>query len=152
MYITDPSAFVEFVPPEWVRPIRHLVLRPHQSFEATVYPGDTDEPTRHAAFLEDDRVVAAASIYRESPPAEQSTDAWRLRGMAVLPEWRRRGAGRAVLQRIVDHARANGAAFVWCNARVSAADYYERLGFRREGDIYDMPPLGPHVFMRHSLE
>ena len=36
---------------------------------------------------------------------------------------------------------------MWCDARVAAAGFYERMGFTVVTDEFDKPGIGPHVGM-----
>lgn len=53
--------------------------------------------------------------------------------MAVLPEWRRRGVGSALLREILAIAGESGRPRPFLNAQVSALGFYARLGFRAVG-------------------
>ena len=71
--------------------------------------------------------------------------------MAVLPHWRRRGVGRAVLLELVRIARARGDSVAILHAQSHAIEFYRRAGFAvtsaefMEADI-------PHVEMRMQLQ
>ena len=54
---------------------------------------------------------------------------WQLRGMATDPAVRGAGAGRALVADGLARVAARGGDLVWCDARVSAAGFYERMGF-----------------------
>ncbi|MCW2985645.1 MAG: acetyltransferase, family, partial [Conexibacter sp.] len=56
-------------------------------------------------------------------------------------------AGAALLAACLDHARAQGASRVWCNARTPARGFYERAGFVAEGAEFELPQIGPHFLM-----
>ncbi len=56
--------------------------------------------------------------------------------MAVRREWRGRGVGGAMLERLIDAARARGDAEVALSAQVHALDFYRAYGFAEEGEIY----------------
>ncbi len=132
---------------EATRPIRQQVLRPGQPLDTTRYPSDQTPEAWHAgAFLGDD-LIGIASIYREPPPGAADPDAWRLRGMAVLPEHQGRGYGRALVRACLDHLRAHGGNQLWCNGRVSALAFYQSLGFAPPGEIFDLPISGPHYLL-----
>ena len=66
-----------------------------------------------------DELIAVGFVCPDGDAGE-----WRVRGMATAPEYRGRGAGAAILELLVDHARANGATRVWCNARTPALSLY----------------------------
>jgi predicted GNAT family N-acyltransferase len=55
--------------------------------------------------------------------------------MAVMKEWRRRGVGAALLDGLVNEARARGLAEVRLLAQVQALDFYRERGFVADGKI-----------------
>ncbi|MCA9525628.1 MAG: GNAT family N-acetyltransferase [Myxococcales bacterium] len=136
-----------------VRPLRQRILRPHQRESALVYAGDAAPDTLHAGAFEDGELVGIASIFLE-PPEYNVTHpaAWRLRGMATLPEYRGKGLGRLLLTACLRHASAEGGRLAWCNARVSAIGFYRRLGFEQLGAVFELPAIGPHVLMERPLQ
>ena len=50
--------------------------------------------------------------------------------VAVLASKRGQGIGTAVMARLHEVGKRNGLNKVWCNAQVSAAPFYEKLGYR----------------------
>ncbi|OBA88874.1 L-alanine-DL-glutamate epimerase [Mycobacteriaceae bacterium 1482268.1] len=158
-YLPDPAALgwrVRPVPAAQLLPIRQRVLRPGQPAELCSYPEDALPGARHFAAFHRGRTAGAASAYHEDPPAGFAVPGlsqgrgWRLRGMATLDEIRGTGAGSALLRTAVTHAALSGADVVWCNARSSAAGFYRKHGFHTLGEEFDMPGIGPHVFMYWS--
>jgi predicted GNAT family N-acyltransferase len=151
-----PTAHVMRVAPEIVRPLRQAVLRPHQTVADQVYPGDAVPGAAHfAAFAGDATTpVGVASIVPEGFPGAGGARPgdWRVRGMATDPDGGRGiGAGALLLRACLDHARAAGAARVWCNARAGVRGFYEREGFVVEGDEFTLPAIGPHFLMSLTL-
>lgn len=71
--------------------------------------------------------------------------------MAVLPEWRGRGVGEALLLALVDRARSMGLREVSLNAQVSALGFYERFGFIPYGERFQEAGI-EHQAMRLALE
>ncbi len=135
-------------------PLRGGVLRPGQSPEELVYPGDDHPDALHAAVRDDAAggvIVGVATVAPEGHPTDPRPGDWRLRGMATAPEARGRGVGAAMLQACMDHARARGGARVWCNARVTAEGFYLGAGFVPEGARFELPGIGTHVVMAVSL-
>lgn len=142
---------------EAARSVRAPVLRAGRPPETAVLPLDDDPATFHAgAFSDAGRLLSVATVYPEPmgeaaafAPAgpKRTAPAFRLRGMATLPEAQRRGAGRAVLALCRQHARARGSALIWCNARVGALPFYQREGFVAVGDEFEIEGIGPHYVM-----
>lgn len=133
------------------RPLRHLVLRPDEAAEKLIYPGDDAPETAHFGAILDDEVVGIATIYREPMPddeaIERASKSWRLRGMATAENVRRTGLGGKILTRCIEHVRANGDVFLWCNARFVAVEFYRAYGFQTRGEPFDIPPIGMHYVM-----
>jgi GNAT superfamily N-acetyltransferase len=144
---------VRRVAPEVTFPLRHRVLRLHESIEDLRLPADDDPSSAHfAAVAEDGAVVGTAVVFPEPPPWKPSADAaFRLRGMATDEGWRSRGVGAALLAAVVDHGAGLGGRLLWCNARLPAVPFYERAGFERVGEEWDEPHIGPHVAMQRTI-
>ena len=70
--------------------------------------------------------------------------------MAVLREWRGRGVGGAILERLVALARERGHAVARLNAQTHAMPFYESHGFVAVGDEFDEAGI-PHRAMERSL-
>ena len=125
--------------------MRRAILRPHQTLDQLA----THEP--HDAFavgaFDDDQLVAVGFV-----GADGESGTWRVRGMATAPATRGRGAGRAVLAALVQHASDRGATRIWCNARIPARSLYERAGFRVVSEEFELPEIGPHLVMELALD
>lgn len=70
--------------------------------------------------------------------------------MAVLAEWRGRGVGAAMLQRLLDQSRALGYRSVELHAQVHAIAFYEHHGFTIDGEEFDECGIA-HRTMRLEL-
>ncbi|OIK16179.1 hypothetical protein BIV60_05940 [Bacillus sp. MUM 116] len=40
---------------------------------------------------------------------------------------------------------------LWCKGRTTVQEYYMKLGFEAHGDVFDYPPIGPHIVMVKKL-
>ncbi len=131
---------VRQVPLGETRALRQQVLRPHQPLEDLA----SHEPAGAVAFgaFDGSELVATGLVGPDGEPGD-----WRVRGMATAPHARGRGAGSAILQALVRHAIAHGAARVWCNARTQALGLYKRAGFVAVSDEFEPPDIGPHYRM-----
>ena len=156
----DPAtAFtVSRVPVERTFALRQAVLRPNQTLEQMVLPGDDDQATAaFAAIAPGGEVLSVARVSLEAPPFPSQdldppgTPAWRLRGMATRPEARNQGIGSAVLQGCIAHVGSQGGGLLWCNARVPAIGLYRRAGFTTYGDEWVDPDIGPHIVMWRTV-
>lgn len=70
--------------------------------------------------------------------------------VAVLGPWRGCGVGLALMHWMLDAAREAGHSHVALNSQQSAAGFYERLGFRVDGDAFWEAGI-PHVPMSLAL-
>ncbi|MHB1216035.1 MAG: GNAT family N-acetyltransferase [Thiobacillus sp.] len=70
--------------------------------------------------------------------------------MAVLPAWRGRGVGRALLAAALNAAQARGLATLRLSAQTHATGFYARAGFIAVGDEYEEAGI-PHVAMQKAL-
>lgn len=143
---------VEVIEEHRSRELRRSVLRPSLPPGAPL-PGDEVPDAVHLAAVDDDgTVVCTCFVYADPCPWLPDVPAWHLRQMATAPDRRSAGHGRAVVEAAVDHCRNAGADVLWCNARETAAGFYERLGFVRHGAVFtDERHTIPHVRMWRDL-
>jgi len=66
--------------------------------------------------------------------------------MAVLKEWRGKGFGSAMLQRILEELRNRGMQKAMLNAQTIAIKFYEKFGFQVYGEEFIEAGI-PHVKM-----
>lgn len=71
--------------------------------------------------------------------------------MAVMKDWRGRGVGEAMLQHLIDQARARGWREVSLHAQVSAIGFYGKFGFKPAGERFWEAGI-EHQTMRRALE
>ena len=133
------------------RTVRLPVLRAGMAPDSAVFDRDDDSGTRHLGAFEGERLVGVATFFAEPCPQRPGVHAWRLRGMATLDDMRGRGAGSALVAEGVRIAREDRAGVLWCNARVTAIGFYEKLGFAIEGSAFDLPASGRHYVMVRDL-
>lgn len=78
-------------------PIRHHILRPHQSFDACKYETDHLETTFHIGAFIEKKLVSIASYSIEVHPGLPGYRHYRLRAMTTLPEYRRNHIGKSIV-------------------------------------------------------
>jgi GNAT superfamily N-acetyltransferase len=150
------------VPAAVVRPLRTQILRPTWTDRLATYDQDETVAVHVAAYrdgaTEPDGV---GTVYAEAPPADNRDEipeaayadgaSWRLRGMATSDAARGTGLGRTVLEECFAVVRENGGRYLWCNARLVAVPFYERLGLEAVGPEFDIPGIGPHYVMWRAV-
>jgi GNAT superfamily N-acetyltransferase len=137
-----------------ILPLRHRVLRIGLSVESAKFPGDGDATTLHAAVFEQATVISCATLMLNEYGGRS---AWQLRGMATDDAWQSRGIGAALLQYLTEWALAgpdvsNRINSFWCNARVPAIPFYQRLGWIVDSEEFDIPTAGPHRRMVRQIQ
>jgi len=138
---------IKLIQPEMTYNIRHRVLRPNQSIEDSKYESDHEEGSFHVGAFMDDKLVSVVSFCLEKYPDFPEEVQYRLRAMATLEEYRKIGAGRLAVGFAEQILRDKGADLLWCKGRTSVQKYYENLGFRAYGEVFDYPPIGTHIIM-----
>lgn len=146
------SVSVRPVPVTDILPLRHEVLRAGLPFESAKFAHDEDEGSVHFAAFEDDsiKVIGCCTLVRQ--PYDEVA-AWQLRGMAVAPAARKLGVGRRLLEAAETHIRTTSYSRIWwCNARIVAVPFYQRMGWQIVSPLFDIPAAGPHHRMLRLLD
>lgn len=124
-----------------LRTLREAVFMREQGVSAELEWDGLDEGCRHALALS--AKGDAIGCGRITPDAH-------IGRMAVLPEWRGRKVGTALLEALLDEARSRSYAEVELDAQVQALPFYRRFGFEEQGEVF-MDADMPHRKMRLRL-
>ncbi len=130
-----------------LRAIREAVFMREQCVPAKLEWDGLDEGCRHALAVS--MKGDAIGCGRIVPPRNKKSPA-RIGRLAVLPDWRGKRVGTAVLEALLDYARAQKYPEVIVHAQAQAKAFYRRFGFEEEGEAF-MDAGIPHVVMRLSL-
>lgn len=106
--------------------------------------GKDDEATHFLGRDEAGEPVACARL-REYEPGTAKVER-----VAVVPERRGEGLGRAVMDAVEGHAREAGYDEVVLDAQVPVVGFYEALGYAVEGEEFEDAGI-PHRRMRKPL-
>lgn len=127
--------------------------------------GSAAGPVRETVFVAEQGVPAEMEYDRWDPlslhvlargPAGEPIGTGRLLPdghigrMAVLPDWRGKGVGTAMLSHLLEAARQRSQHHLALNAQISALDFYRPFGFVAEGDTF-MDAGIPHLRMTRTL-
>ena len=120
-----------------LRSIREAVFISEQGVSAQLEWDGQDETCRHALALSHQgdaigcgRILANGHIGR----------------IAVLPEWRGQKVGTAIMEALLDYARANDYKQVDVDAQTHAVPFYHRFDFAESGEVFMDAGL-PHIKM-----
>jgi GNAT superfamily N-acetyltransferase len=104
--------------------IRQQVLWPDKPVQFSRLEQDSNGIHFGAMFY--DQLVGVISAFSVH-------DAIQFRKLAVLHAYQRQGVGRALIERVKQHARTIGASMIYCDSRATASAFYKRQGFTEEG-------------------
>lgn len=136
----------EFVVTSWaadrprLQPVRREVFVIEQKVPEAEEWDDDDQVCVHVLALRNREPVGTGRI---SP-------AGKIGRLAVLSEFRGRGIGDRILLMLIEQARHRGLAEVTLNAQVHAMPFYERHGFKAQGEVFDEAGI-PHRRMQKAL-
>lgn len=142
------SIHIQNITPEQTRSLRHLVLWPHIEKEADcVIAQDHDNDAFHLGAECDGNIIAIGSFFPMVTEKMKAENPYRLRAMASHPDYRGSGAAAKLILNSFDELRNRKCDLLWCDARLSAVNFYLKLGLEAIDQIYDVPKIGPHKFM-----
>jgi len=131
--------------------VRWPVLREGKPRESCRFEGDELPTTRHYGLFDEDDLAAVVSIFESNSQWFDDTKQIQLRGMAVLPAYRRRKYGDRLVKYSEAYAKRINATVIWFNAREIAVPFYEKCGYEIIGDWFDIGDIGKHYVMFKRL-
>jgi predicted GNAT family N-acyltransferase len=129
-----------------LRAVREAVFMREQNVPADLEWDGLDEACRHvlAVSAKGDAIGCGRII---PPKGKQPA---RIGRLAVLPEWRGKMVGTALLEALLDYAHSKRYARVMVSAQVQALHFYRRFGFEESGEEYLDAGI-PHITMYLNL-
>ncbi len=110
-------------------PLRHSVLWPDKPFDYVKLPDDADG--YHVGGFVAGKLVSVISVF-----IDESTNTARFRKFATHPDYQNQGIGTQLLNQVIHHVWQAGVTELWCDARLTAAAFYERFGMQADGDVF----------------
>jgi predicted GNAT family N-acyltransferase len=139
--VSEPVFTVEIA--DWerdqatLRSIREAVFVVEQNVPADLEWDGVDQDCLHViAYTNDRSAVGTGRLLGDG----------HIGRLAVLAPWRGRGAGSALLLKLIGIANMRGIDSIALNAQTHALAFYERFGFIAEGDDFDDAGI-PHRHM-----
>lgn len=135
-----------------IRSLRLKVLWPHkETIENCVLPTDNLDGTFHIGAIKNNKVIGTSTYLIDINPKFEEKNQYRLRAMATDPDVQGSGVGAEIINYALDVLKKKGVKLLWCDARLKACGFYEKLGFNVLGEIYEVPVIGPHKLMYKEL-
>ena len=133
--------------------LRRLVLREGRADAEVAYDEDALPGTFHLVAVDDGGSTVAVSTWAPCATERRpGARAWRLRGMAVAPSLQGSGVGSALLGAAVERLRDEGVEVLWADGRDAALAFYERHGWKVEGDGFERAGGIPHHLVVLDLD
>ena len=124
--------------------LRDEILRKPLGLHFTPEELDGEKENLHIAAYEDDQMLGCCML------VEEDFQTVRLRQMAVLNDLQGKGIGRALMQFAENLARDRGYKKITMHARKNAIGFYEKMGYRKQGDEFTEITI-PHYVMEKEL-
>ncbi|KAH9922909.1 uncharacterized protein B0H18DRAFT_1085759 [Fomitopsis serialis] len=153
---------IKQISPDETVPLRHTVLWPSHPVSHVLLPEDNQGSHYGASLPHGDHPIAVISVFKEPLPcdvtqeaklldSERPAVAARFRKFACEPSHQGRGIGTRLLKHVFEVAASDlGCDVIWCDARLATAEWYERRGMSRFGEIFHKGDI-PYVRMKASL-
>jgi predicted GNAT family N-acyltransferase len=124
--------------------VRFRVFQEEQGIDPALDWDGQDEQATHLLAFADSLPIGTLRI------REIEFGVVKLERMAVLSEYRQRGVGKQIMQTALKFLLIKNFQEVRLNAQLAVKDFYQKLGFSAEGEIFEEAGI-PHVRMRKRL-
>ncbi len=131
---------IKLISAEETYAVRKAVLRKEFPEEPHQFKGDLDPDTFHLGYLEESEIKAIVTIMKNGNVAQ-------LRGMAVSENYQGKGIGKKLIEKAEEMLQKDKISKIWMNAREKAVPFYEKCGYKIEGEIFIIKPIGFHYLM-----
>ncbi|WP_158825020.1 GNAT family N-acetyltransferase [Mucilaginibacter lacusdianchii] len=128
---------IEQIRPQLTWRLRNEVLYPNEPLHAMAM--DEDNQGLHFGAFTADKLVGVISLF-------QKANDFQFRKFAISSAFQNQGIGALMLQYITEFAQLQGGTRLWCNARLSAVNFYQKAGFRTTGNTFTRNNITFEVF------
>ena len=113
--------------------------------------GDNLQTTFHLGLYITNELVGICSFFKNNHPLIVNASQYQLRGMAILDAYQGLGLGTLILSHGETLLKQQGIPVIWCNARVKATEFYNKMGYKIIGEPFDIKDIGLHYCMYKPL-
>jgi predicted GNAT family N-acyltransferase len=137
-----------------IQKLRHEILWQHKiSDKDCVIDADSFKDTFHIGAVKNNDVVGTSTFIVDKNDKFNTDNQYRLRAMATSYKVRGEGVGKQIIEFAIEKLKQmNNVEILWCDARLKATGFYEKLGFKTLGDVYHVPNIGQHKLMYIELK
>ena len=121
--------------------IRETVFIEEQKFKIEF--DDTDDIAPHIVMYLDNHPVGCCRLYKQE-------NEYHIGRIAVLKPYRGKGYGEKILLNAERVAKEKGADSISLSAQVRASGFYEKLGYKKHGEIY-FDEYCEHIAMKKDI-
>lgn len=121
--------------------IRETVFIEEQKFKIEF--DDTDDIATHIVMYIDNNPVGCCRLYKQE-------NEYHIGRIAVLKPYRGKGYGEKILLNAERVAKEKGADSISLSAQVRASGFYEKLGYKKHGEIY-FDEYCEHIAMKKDI-
>lgn len=123
--------------------IRTIVFVEEQGVPIDEELDEIDKIAIHILVSKDGKRIGTARVFEKEGK-------WYIGRVAVLKEYRDKGIGKLIMKKLIEHAKAKGAKYVFVHSQTSITNFYEKLGFFPHGEEF-MDAGIPHIEMQKEL-
>lgn len=127
--------------------VRHPVLRAGKPIESCHFEGDDLATTTHLGLFTDNDLIGIISIFEVKSALFDDEKQFQLRGMAVLEGHQKKGFGEKLVRHAEQYLKAENASLIWFNARLTAMEFYKKMGYTTVGEAFIIDTVGTHYVM-----
>lgn len=121
--------------------IRETVFIEEQKFKIEF--DDTDDIATHIVMYIDNNPVGCCRLYKQE-------NEYHIGRIAVLKPYRGKGYGEKIVLNAERVAKEKGADSISLSAQVRASGFYEKLGYKKHGEIY-FDEYCEHIAMKKDI-
>lgn len=132
-------------------PIRHRVLREGKPVESCIFDDDYCDESLHFGIAVNKKNVAVVSMFKNKNTIFNAENQWQIRGMAVLPNYQKKGFGKQLILECERVIPKELDAIIWLNARENAVVFYEKMGYKKTGSAFTIDKIGIHFIMYKKI-
>jgi len=118
---------IKEIKPSETLDLRHRILSPNQSMESIIL--EEDDSGQHFGIFNANLLIAVISLFIKNDVAQ-------FRKFATETSKQNKGYGSILLNRVIEEAIKNNVDTIWCNARVTAIEFYRKFGFVVVSDMW----------------